>query len=86
MFIFIRVFILKNYCPTIYRTTSTILVRKEINSFFVCSNELVMLNNGLMIMVNSDDPAYFGGYINKNFIECQKALNLSMEEVQTLIK
>ena len=44
-----------------------------------------MLNKGLMVMVNSDDPAYFGGYINKNLIECQKALNLSMEEVKTLI-
>ena len=44
-----------------------------------------MLNKGLLVMVNSDDPAYFGGYINKNLIECQKALNLSMEEVKTLI-
>jgi len=44
-----------------------------------------MLNKGLMVMVNSDDPAYFGGYINKNLIECQDALNLSMEEVKTLI-
>ena len=44
-----------------------------------------MLNMGLMVMVNSDDPAYFGGYINQNFIECQKALNLSMEDVKTLI-
>ena len=44
-----------------------------------------MLNKGLMVMVNSDDPAYFGGYINQNLIECQKALNLSMEEVKTLI-
>ena len=44
-----------------------------------------MLNKGLMVMVNSDDPAYFGGYINKNLIECQKALNLSMEDVKTLI-
>jgi adenosine deaminase len=44
-----------------------------------------MLNKGLLVMVNSDDPAYFGGYINKNLIECQKALNLSMEEVKALI-
>ena len=44
-----------------------------------------MLNKGLMVMVNSDDPAYFGGYINKNLIECQAALNLSMKEVKTLI-
>jgi adenosine deaminase len=44
-----------------------------------------MLNNGLMVMINSDDPAYFGGYINKNYIESQKALNLSLKEVKTLI-
>ena len=44
-----------------------------------------MLNMGLMAMVNSDDPAYFGGYINKNLIECQAALNLSMKEIKTLI-
>jgi len=44
-----------------------------------------MLNNELMVMINSDDPAYFGGYINKNYIESQKALNLSLKEVKTLI-
>ena len=44
-----------------------------------------MLSKGLMVMINSDDPAYFGGYINKNLIECQDALNLSMKEVKTLI-
>ena len=44
-----------------------------------------MLDNKLMIMINSDDPAYFGGYINKNYIETQKALNLSLKEVKTLI-
>ena len=44
-----------------------------------------LLTKGLMVMVNSDDPAYFGGYINKNLVECQAALNLSMKEVKTLI-
>ena len=44
-----------------------------------------MLNKGLRVMVNSDDPAYFGGYLNKNLIEIQSALDLSMEEVKTLI-
>ena len=44
-----------------------------------------MLNNELIVMINSDDPAYFGGYINKNYIETQKALNLSLKEVKTLI-
>ena len=44
-----------------------------------------LLNNGLMVMVNSDDPAYFGGYINKNLIECQAALDLSREDIKKLI-
>ena len=44
-----------------------------------------MLEKKLMVMINSDDPAYFGGYLNKNFIEIQKALNLSYEEVKTLL-
>jgi adenosine deaminase len=44
-----------------------------------------MLNKGLLVMVNSDDPAYFGGYLNKNLIETQLALNLSFIETKTLI-
>tara|TARA_B100001123_G_scaffold421281_1_gene528684 strand:+ start:152 stop:1144 length:993 start_codon:yes stop_codon:yes gene_type:complete len=44
-----------------------------------------MLNKRLNVMLNSDDPAYFGGYLNKNFIESQAALNLSKKEVKTLI-
>jgi len=44
-----------------------------------------MLNLGLRVMVNSDDPAYFGGYLNKNLIEIQSALDLTNEEVKTLI-
>ena len=44
-----------------------------------------MLDQKLMVMINSDDPAYFGGYINKNLIESQSALNLSMNEVKTLL-
>ncbi len=44
-----------------------------------------MLDKKLMVMVNSDDPAYFGGYLNKNLIETQAALNLSQDEVKTLL-
>ena len=44
-----------------------------------------MLDQKLMVMINSDDPAYFGGYINKNLIECQTVLNLSIHEVKTLL-
>ena len=44
-----------------------------------------MLDEKLMVMVNSDDPAYFGGYINENLIEIQAALKLSMDDIKTLI-
>ncbi len=44
-----------------------------------------MLEKKLMVMINSDDPAYFGGYLNKNLIEIQEALNLSHEQVKTLL-
>jgi len=45
-----------------------------------------MLEKGLRVMVNSDDPAYFGGYLNTNLIETSKALNLSLEDVRLLIQ
>jgi adenosine deaminase len=44
-----------------------------------------LLNKGLMVMVNSDDPAYFGGYLNTNLIECQIALNLTKEDIKRLV-
>ena len=44
-----------------------------------------MLNKGLRVMVNSDDPAYFGGYLNTNLIKCQEALNLSKDDVKRLV-
>ena len=45
-----------------------------------------MLDRGLRVMVNSDDPDYFGGYLNKNLIETSKALNLKLDEVKILLK
>ena len=44
-----------------------------------------LLDKGLMVTVNSDDPAYFGGYLNKNLLECQKALNLSENDIKKLV-
>lgn len=45
-----------------------------------------LLDYGLCATINSDDPAYFGGYMNENFIQTQKALNLTMQEVISLSK
>ncbi len=45
-----------------------------------------MLELGLMATVNSDDPAYFGGYINANFVAVAEALDLSRAELVTLAR
>jgi len=44
-----------------------------------------LLDNELMVSVNSDDPAYFGGYLNTNLIECYMALNLTKENIKRLV-
>jgi len=43
-----------------------------------------MLGLGMLATVNSDDPSYFGGYINENFIEIYKNLDLSIKELKVL--
>jgi adenine deaminase len=45
-----------------------------------------MLQLNLKATVNSDDPAYFGGYLNENFIQIANALELSKEEIDILIE
>lgn len=45
-----------------------------------------MMDLGLKVTVNSDDPAYFGGQVNKNFEAIQQALNLSKQDLYTLAK
>ena len=45
-----------------------------------------MLDAGLRVTINSDDPAYFGGYVNANFRAVAQALDLSREQVLTLAR
>jgi len=45
-----------------------------------------MLALGLKATVNSDDPAYFGGYMNENFRAVTHALNLTKQELATITK
>ena len=44
-----------------------------------------MLDQKLMVLVNSVDPAYFGGYVNKNLLETQASLKITIDEVKTLL-
>jgi adenosine deaminase len=39
-----------------------------------------LLEAGLVVTVNSDDPAYFGGYVNDNIRAVQDALDLSVAD------
>ena len=45
-----------------------------------------MLQAGVVATVNSDDPAYFGGYINQNFVETFAGLGLSARHAYQLAK
>jgi adenosine deaminase len=45
-----------------------------------------MLAAGLKVTINSDDPAYFGGYVNANYIAAADARGLSREQLVTLAK
>jgi adenine deaminase len=45
-----------------------------------------MLDAGMAITLNSDDPAYFGGYINANFEAVTEALNLTDAQIVTLVE
>ncbi len=47
-------------------------------------NLLKLLRQGVLVTVNSDDPAYFGGYVNENYEAICDNLDLSKEELKTL--
>jgi adenosine deaminase len=45
-----------------------------------------MLEKGLMVTVNSDDPAYFGGYVNQNYLAASSALGLGRDEIAAIVR
>jgi adenosine deaminase len=45
-----------------------------------------MLDKGLVATVNSDDPAYFGGYVQENYRASAQALRLGRDEVAALVR
>ena len=49
-------------------------------------NLKTLLRAGVMVTINSDDPSYFGGYMNENFSATQEALDLSADEVHTIAR
>ena len=45
-----------------------------------------MLDLGLCVTINSDDPAYFGGYIEDNFKTLQAVHNLSFQDIYKIVR
>jgi adenosine deaminase len=45
-----------------------------------------MLDKGLVATVNSDDPAYFGGYVNQNYLAAADALALGRDEIAGVVR
>jgi adenosine deaminase len=43
-----------------------------------------LLDAGIVATINSDDPAYFGGYMNQNFVATQQALGLDANQLRKL--
>jgi len=49
-------------------------------------NILQMLEKGVCVTVNSDDPAYFGGYMTENFIALAQSLNMTEAQAKQLVR
>jgi adenosine deaminase len=45
-----------------------------------------MMDKGLFVTVNSDDPAYFGGYVGDNFNAIQSALGLADSDMRAIAR
>ena len=45
-----------------------------------------LLDRGLCVTINSDDPAYFGGYLTENFLAVQKGLRLDRADIYRLVR
>ena len=45
-----------------------------------------MMDKGLMVTLNSDDPAYFGGYVNDNYRAVSDALALGRDEIIAIVR
>ena len=45
-----------------------------------------LLDGGVRVTVNSDDPAYFGGYLTENFSAVQAALRLDRDDIARLVR
>jgi adenine deaminase len=45
-----------------------------------------LMDKGVLVTVNSDDPAYFGGYVNQNYVAISGALALGRADIETIVR
>lgn len=45
-----------------------------------------MMDKNMMVTINSDDPSYFGGYVNQNYLDVASALNLTKDDILLLAR
>jgi adenine deaminase len=45
-----------------------------------------MMDKGLLVTINSDDPAYFGGYVNENYRAVSQALGVRRDEIAATVR
>jgi adenine deaminase len=64
-------------CPISNRYVTDGLKADEIKS---------MLDEGVQATINSDDPAYFAGYVNENFAAVHEVVNLTRDEIVQLAR
>ena len=77
----------------VLRDTQTPLTNCPLSNLSLCviddlrdSPLKTQLEAGLLVTVNSDDPAYFGGYINQNYRAIAEALNLGDDQLVQLAR
>ena len=46
----------------------------------------MMMDKNLLVAINSDDPSYFGGQLNDNYVKIAQALNLTITDISQLAK
>ena len=76
----------RNVKPVDYRSQHLHHRRLRVFPSLEAHNLRRLLARGLCVTINSDDPAYFGGYINENFLATHHALGLTRDEIHRLAR
>ena len=45
-----------------------------------------LLQSGVRVTVNSDDPPYFGGWVTENLVACHREMRMSAEDILVLVR